>query len=448
MKNRIFAMLFLLIPVFAWSDAKLSLNKTTFNPGEAIEVSYSTGRAASPTAWVGVIPSSVPHGKESVNDTHDISYQYIQASQGTTQLEAPLQAGSYDIRMNSGDGLELASVTFTVAAADYKPTLKLNKTTFTPGEEIIVTFTTSMPLPKTAWLGMIPSNIPHGKSEDNDRHDIQYQYVQGKTTDTLKFHAPDAAGSYDFRLHDASSRGTEIAHATFEVPAVKLEGTLKVKKEVYAPGEEIELEFTAPESLSPRAWIGLIPSNVPHGKEAVNDQHDIGWHYLEKKSAGTLKFVAPPENGSYDFRMNSTDQDGVEITSVTFKVGGSLDAKAMAGAISKTGKLTLYGVQFDTNQATIKAQSEPVLKEVGTLLQQDPALKLRIEGHTDNVGKAAYNLELSKKRAESVKTFLTGNFQIDAARLATDGFGDTRPIAKNDTEQGKAQNRRVELVKQ
>lgn len=448
MKLRVLAILFGLLPVLVWSEAKLSLNKTTFNPAETIQVSYSTGRAAAPTAWVGVIPSNVPHGKESVNDAHDISYQYIQQAEGTTTLQAPLQGGSYDIRMNSGDGLELASVTFTVVAVDYKATLKPNKTTYNPGEEITVTFSTSMPLPNTAWLGLVPSNIPHGKSDENDQHDLQFHYVQGKASDTLKFQAPEKPGSYDFRLHDADAGGTEIGHATFQVSAVKLEGTLKLKKESFAPGEEIELEFTVPDTLSPRAWVGMVPSNVPHGKESVNDQHDIQWHYLEKKSSGVLTFVAPPEKGSYDLRLNSSDSDGVEITSVTFQVGGSLDAKAMAGAISKTGKLTLYGVQFDTNQATIKPESEPALKEVGALLNQDPALKLRIEGHTDNVGKAAYNLELSKKRAESVKNYLTSNFQIDPARLSTDGFGDTRPIAKNDTEQGKAQNRRVELVKQ
>ncbi|MCI0416975.1 hypothetical protein L0222_29760, partial [bacterium] len=197
---------------------------------------------------------------------------------------------------------------------------------------------------------------------------------------------PEKAGSYDFRLHDADSGGTEIGSATFQVGSVKLEGTLKLKKDAFAPGEEIDVEFTAPEALSPRAWIGMIPSNVPHGKEEVNDQHDIQWQYLEKKSSGVLRFVAPPENGSYDFRMNSTDSDGVEITSVTFKVGGSLDSKAMATAIAETGKLTLYGVQFDFNQATIKPESEPVLREVGGLLQEDGALKLKIEGHTDNVG--------------------------------------------------------------
>jgi outer membrane protein OmpA-like peptidoglycan-associated protein len=125
-----------------------------------------------------------------------------------------------------------------------------------------------------------------------------------------------------------------------------------------------------------------------------------------------------------------------------------MDAKAMANVIEKTGKLTLYGVQFDFNQATIKPESEPVLKEVGALLQQDPPLKLIIEGHTDNVGKPAYNLELSKKRAESVKAYLITNFKIDPSRLTTNGFGDSKPIAKNDTEPGRAQNRRVELVRQ
>jgi outer membrane protein OmpA-like peptidoglycan-associated protein len=164
--------------------------------------------------------------------------------------------------------------------------------------------------------------------------------------------------------------------------------------------------------------------------------------YLQKKGSGILRFTAPADKGSYDFRMNSADDNGVEITSVTFQVSGTLDSKAMAAAIAKTGKLTLYGIQFDFNQATIKPESEPTLKEVGTLLTQDTALRLRIEGHTDNVGKAAYNMELSKKRAESVKAYLISSFQIDAGRLATDGFGDTRPIAKNDTEQGRAQNRR------
>jgi OmpA-OmpF porin, OOP family len=85
---------------------------------------------------------------------------------------------------------------------------------------------------------------------------------------------------------------------------------------------------------------------------------------------------------------------------------------------------------------------------VTQVLKTQPDLKLVIEGHTDSVGKAAYNLDLSKKRAESVKTYLVQKGGIDGARLTTQGFGDTKPIAKNDTDVGRAQNRRVELVRQ
>jgi outer membrane protein OmpA-like peptidoglycan-associated protein len=451
MRFRFLAIIIFLFPVFAFAQ-KITINKTSVAPGEAIEVKYSTGGLTDQHGWIGVIPSSTPHGSANVNDTVDVDYQYTSQPEGTMTFRAPLKAGSWDFRMNQAGGgdvdKELASVTFQVVAVEYKTKLQPNKTTFTPGEEITLTFSVQSQLPQHAWIGVIPSNIEHGSEQINDQHDVDYQYVSEKSG-TLKFKAPEKAGKWDFRLNDSDSADArEIGSVTFEVSSVKLEGTLKLKKKSFVPGEEIELEFTAPEELSPTAWIGMIPSNVPHGDENVNDQHDIQYQYLQKKGSGVMKFTAPPEGGSYDFRLNSSDSNGVEITSVSFQVGGSLNASAMARAIEEKGKVTLYGINFDFNQSTIKAESEPVLKEVAALLQQQPELRLRIEGHTDNVGKPAYNLDLSKKRAESVKTYLTGKFQIDPSRLATEGFGDSKPIAKNDTDQGRAQNRRVELVKQ
>jgi outer membrane protein OmpA-like peptidoglycan-associated protein len=445
--KRILLFLLVLIPSIAFSQAKLTLSKTKFLPGEGLEVHYSLNGPGIPNSWIGIIPSNIPHGKESVNDANDIAYQYTPQPNGAFTFEAPTTPGSYDLRW-SGNGVELAFVTFQVSAVDYKPSLKLKQTTFNPGDDIDLEFSIAVALPKTAWIGIIPSDVPHGEANVNDQHDIAYQYVGEKNSGSLRFQAPEKAGSYDFRLNDSSSNGREISSVSFQVGSVKLEGTLKIAKDIYAPGEEIEVEFTAPESLSRTAWVGMIPSNIPHGKEEVNDQHDIQYNYLEKKGAGTLHFVAPPEAGSYDFRMNSSDSDGVEITSATFRVSGSLSSEAMAKAIAEKGKVTLYGIQFDFNQATIKAESEPVLKEVGSLLQQQSDLKLRVQGHTDNVGKPAYNLELSRKRADSVKAYLVQNFTIEASRLTTEGFGDTRPIAKNDTEQGRTQNRRVELAKQ
>jgi outer membrane protein OmpA-like peptidoglycan-associated protein len=451
MKFRLIAILLFLFPVLA-SAQKITIDKTKVSSGEKIQVTYSTGGLTKRAGWIGVIPSGTAHGNASVNDSVDVDYQYISQPEGTMTFQAPLKPGSWDFRMNQsseeGDK-ELASVTFEVVAVDYKTSMKINKTTFTPGEEITLDWSVASQLPKNAWIGVVPSNIEHGSEPINDQHDVDYQYVSEQKSGSLKFKAPEKAGKWDFRLNDADAPDAkEIGFVSFEVSSAKLEGTFNMKKKSFAPGETIELEFTASDTLSPTAWVAMVPSKVPHGDENVNDQNDIQWQYLEKKTSGVMRFTAPVDGGSYDFRLNSSDSDGVEITSITFQVGGSLDASAMARSIQETGKVTVYGINFDFNQSTIKAESEPVLKEVATMLQQQGDLHLRIEGHTDNVGKAPYNLELSKKRAESVKTYLTTKYQVDPARLATEGFGDTKPIAKNDTDQGRAQNRRVELVKQ
>jgi outer membrane protein OmpA-like peptidoglycan-associated protein len=110
--------------------------------------------------------------------------------------------------------------------------------------------------------------------------------------------------------------------------------------------------------------------------------------------------------------------------------------------------VVLYGIHFDTDKYDIKPESEPTLGEIARLLQQDPTLRLNVVGHTDNVGGLEYNEDLSERRAASVVTYLTGRHGIDASRLSPVGAGMTSPIASNDTEEGRAKNRRVELVKQ
>ncbi|MBC8084221.1 MAG: OmpA family protein [Hymenobacter sp.] len=107
--------------------------------------------------------------------------------------------------------------------------------------------------------------------------------------------------------------------------------------------------------------------------------------------------------------------------------------------------MALY-VNFDTDQATIRPESEPTLAEVVTLLRQNPALRLAVQGHTDNAGTPAHNQQLSEGRAAAVVASLTGA-GIAAGRLEAAGFGQSKPVADNATEAGKAQNRRVELVK-
>ncbi|HXD79481.1 MAG TPA: OmpA family protein [Puia sp.] len=111
------------------------------------------------------------------------------------------------------------------------------------------------------------------------------------------------------------------------------------------------------------------------------------------------------------------------------------------------GKFSTTGILFDVNSAVVKPESAGVLKDIAEVLQGDPALKVVIVGHTDSDGDGSANMALSKKRAEAVKDALVKQYQIDAARLQTDGKGATQPVAANSTATGKAQNRRVEFIK-
>ena len=123
------------------------------------------------------------------------------------------------------------------------------------------------------------------------------------------------------------------------------------------------------------------------------------------------------------------------------------DATAWAAEINSTGHAAVYGIEFDTGKATLKPASEKVLGDVLSLLQAQPDWKMKIEGHTDSTGTKASNLTLSQQRAAAVMAWLVEK-GVANARLTATGLGDTKPIADNTTDEGRARNRRVELVKQ
>ena len=116
--------------------------------------------------------------------------------------------------------------------------------------------------------------------------------------------------------------------------------------------------------------------------------------------------------------------------------------------LKQTGQAEVYGIYFDFASDKIKPESEPVLREIADALNHNPAWKLRVEGHTDNIGGDEYNLDLSQRRAEAVKLALATRYYISADRLTPQGFGATRPKEPNDTLAGRARNRRVELVRE
>jgi outer membrane protein OmpA-like peptidoglycan-associated protein len=121
--------------------------------------------------------------------------------------------------------------------------------------------------------------------------------------------------------------------------------------------------------------------------------------------------------------------------------------KTMYDALAADGRVSTQGIFFDSGSDKIRPESTPTLKEIGKMLTEHADLKILIEGHTDNVGDDASNQTLSENRAASVKAYLVANHQIDAARLESKGFGETKPVAGNDTAEGRQNNRRVELVK-
>jgi outer membrane protein OmpA-like peptidoglycan-associated protein len=130
------------------------------------------------------------------------------------------------------------------------------------------------------------------------------------------------------------------------------------------------------------------------------------------------------------------------------KVSASLSSEDMSKGLASEGKVALYGLYFDTDKAEVKSESKPQLTQMAALLQKDTSLKVYIVGHTDNQGQLSRNVTLSQQRADAVVKALVTDYKINAARLVAKGVASFSPVASNDSSEGRAKNRRVELVKQ
>jgi len=146
---------------------------------------------------------------------------------------------------------------------------------------------------------------------------------------------------------------------------------------------------------------------------------------------------------NYKFNMVRFDRGTAMFTN--FRIATGLPD--MRNKLMTEGKLVTYGIYFDVNKDVVKPESFGTLKEIAAILNEVPDVKVNITGHTDSDGQDAANLDLSKRRAVSVKAELAKNFSVNADRLETDGLGETQPVAPNDTPSNKALNRRVEFVK-
>lgn len=140
---------------------------------------------------------------------------------------------------------------------------------------------------------------------------------------------------------------------------------------------------------------------------------------------------------------DASDENPILLGDIRVAAGG----RDLYDVLAEEGRVATRGITFAVNSDRIRPESTGTLREVGLMLEEHPELRLSIEGHTDSDGDEELNLDLSARRAAAVKDYLLGTYDIEADRLETEGFGEAVPVASNDTSEGKAENRRVELVR-
>jgi OmpA-OmpF porin, OOP family len=165
--------------------------------------------------------------------------------------------------------------------------------------------------------------------------------------------------------------------------------------------------------------------------------------YMDDKRVANAPNAKLGRSNKINIRLPGSEGDPALIGNIRIMAGG----KKLYDALAEKGRVATQGIYFDTGSDRIRPESSPTLKEMGTMLKEHPELKLVIEGHTDNVGKPDANQTLSEKRANAVRQFLVGSYGIDGGRLQAKGLGETKPVASNDSPEGRQSNRRVELVK-
>lgn len=218
-----------------------------------------------------------------------------------------------------------------------------------------------------------------------------------------------------------------------------------------AENEQTAWEATWPNGTSLSFRSGEIFSTAPlEGAQSPAGRHHVMLMargtalkvYMDRQRLANVPDITAVSGLPKFLEFRLWSQTPSMITNVRF-AAGCRPAKDMLDS----GKLVTYGIRFQTASDVVLPESAPVLRQVATYMQAKPEVKLRITGHTDNVGTAASNLDLSKRRAASVAKVLAADFGIAAERFATDGKGDTQAVASNAKPEGRAMNRRVEFAR-
>jgi len=231
-----------------------------------------------------------------------------------------------------------------------------------------------------------------------------------------------------------------------ETPFARYDFLVENNKKTTVEGHYYRIDYTAKDKNNAPAGYQIAQNHV-NAVKAIGGQvlHDNRWAdnadvTLKVAKNGMETWVnIRVEKGHYSLRIIEKQAMEQDVTA---------NAESMAQSIKATGRAAIYGIYFDSGKSVVKPESEPALTEIAKLLKADPKLKLYVVGHTDNVGTFEYNLKLSKERADAVVKALVEKHGIAAARLQPFGAGPAAPVESNQTEEGRAKNRRVELVAQ
>lgn len=173
--------------------------------------------------------------------------------------------------------------------------------------------------------------------------------------------------------------------------------------------------------------------------------------YLDDNKVIDLPRALTPDMLNNFFLNNNYLIPASEIPMFIGKVriaSAEVDARSLLiKELMENGKTSTSDILFDVNSDRLKEASFPIIKQFGDALMQNQNLKIKIVGHTDSDGSDADNMELSKKRAAAVKTYITENYAVAGSRIQTEGKGESQPVAQNTSAEGKAKNRRVEFIK-
>jgi len=230
--------------------------------------------------------------------------------------------------------------------------------------------------------------------------------------------------------------------------------TLEIFRNYRTALEEAEFEFLF--SCSGREcgtlfhWLRYkddIISNTKTSGRAFDSPTDLRYLAAKKTISGADTYVALMV--AIDNIWTKEPVSLLEIVELEAMDEGMVvvDSEAMSEGIEATGHISLYGIYFDTDSATIKSESASTLEEIQKLLSSSPDLNLVVVGHTDTQGGYVHNMDLSQRRAEGVVDVLVNTLGISPDRLQPAGVGYLSPVASNGTSEGRAKNRRVELVK-